>query len=124
MFAFFSLLFALHPGDLAFAPRPEISVREEAYHAAALTELAPSALLDSERIFSPAAHAPEWLASKGTSVPIFTAYRPEEWISTIAHEFHAEDTHLTHAALFLARMPVQVNMTPRRVYLTLRVGTF
>ncbi|HUK66050.1 MAG TPA: hypothetical protein VLV17_04430 [Anaeromyxobacteraceae bacterium] len=124
MFSFLSLLFAVHAGTLSGASPPAISVREEAFAAAAHSELAPSVLLDSEHFFGQATHAPEWLASKGSALPVFQSYGPEEWISSLAHELHAEDARITRAALFIASMPVQLNVTPMRVYVTLRFRTF
>jgi hypothetical protein len=124
MFSLSSLLLAIHLGSLTGPVAPVISLRDDSFATSTQTVVARSVLFDSDRVFGPAGHAPEWFVSKGSALPLFQVYRPEEWITSMAHEFHAEDARITRAALFLASAPLQINVTRNRVYLALRVQTF
>jgi len=122
MFSFFSLLFALRVGTVAIHPgAPTISVRAEARAVAA--ELSSSALLEETPALSARPRAPAWpLAQGGPPVgPVFPAYRPEEWVSMIARQLNIADTGVAHAAMWVSAWPVRVDVSPRHVYVTVRL---
>jgi hypothetical protein len=138
MFSILALLFAFRGGpDLPRGP-PEpvtMSVRAEALAAAAESELGPAALLEAERDLAMAPRSPEWPVLPSTpgpstpgAAPIFRAQRPEEWISIVSGQLHLEDNRITKAAIraaaWVVAMPVRVDITPRRVCVTVRVATF
>jgi hypothetical protein len=118
---FLSILAALRLGAPTAAAAPlEISVRAEARAVAAETELAPSALLEANHDLASAPHAPEWPGSAFPGyAPHFRAYQPEEWVAAVAQQLKT-DHRLTNAALWVARWPVRVEMTPHRVFLAVR----
>ncbi len=121
MFSILGLLFALRVGTAAARPEPAaISVRAEARAVAA--ELSASALLDDTAAWSAGPQAPAWpLAQGGPSVgPVFPVYRPEEWVSAIAHKLNIADTGVAHAAIWVSAWPVCVDVSPRRVYVSVR----
>jgi hypothetical protein len=134
MLSLFSLLFALRhgPGPLPAAGEPiTISARAEAHAVVAESELGPAALLEAGRDLAATPHWPEWPVLPPTTpgvAPIFRAHRPEEWISIVSGQLHLQDNRITkaavHAASWVVAMPVRVDVSPQRVYVTVRVAVF
>jgi hypothetical protein len=133
MISLFGLLFALRlgPGPYPAGPEPStISVRAESHAAATQSELSPAALLEAGRNWAAAPQSPEWpvLPSTPGVAPIFRAHRPEEWVSIVASQLNIRDKSLTRAAMqataWVLTMPVRVDVSPRRVYVTVRIATF
>lgn len=123
--------FRLGPGPLpVYAEPAAISVRAEARVAAAESELSRAALLEAGRNLSLAPQSPEWpdLPSTPGVAPVFRAHRPEEWVSIVGRQLNLRDNSVTHAAMqatvWVLAMPVRVDVSPRRVYVTLRIRAF
>lgn len=132
MLPLLGVLLALHGGP-APAAGPEqgtISVRAEARAAAAESELGPAALLEAGRDLTAAPHAPEWpvLPSTPGVAPIFRAHRPEEWVAIAARQLNVGEKGIAraavHAAGWVLAMPVRVDVSPTRVYVTVRIRAF
>jgi hypothetical protein len=129
MLSLLGLVFALRigPGPLPPGAEPAtLSVRAEARAIAAESELNRVAFLE----LAAAPHSPEWpvLPSTPGVAPIFLAHRPEEWISIVARSLNARDGSLTRAAIqattWVLATPVRVDVSPRRVFLTVRFRAF
>ncbi len=133
MSSLFGLLCAVQLGSISAGAEPvAISVRAESRAVAAESELRPSALLDLGREWNAAPHTPEWPAAlpsaPGPLAPIFHAHRPEEWISIVARQLNVADKSITQAAMqatvWFVAMPVRVDVSPRRLYITVRFRAF
>jgi hypothetical protein len=133
MLSILSLLFALRHGPGPLPGLPEsvaISARAEAHAVAAQSELGPAALLEASRDLTAVPHWPEWPVMPSTPgvAPIFRAHRPEEWISIVSGQLHLENNKITKAAVqaasWVVAMPVRVDVSPQRVYVTVRVAVF
>jgi len=133
MLSILLLLFAFRdgPGPRLGPSNPAmISARAEAHAVATESELGPAALLEAGRDLARAPQSPEWpvLPSTPGVAPIFRAHRPEEWISIVSGQLHLEENRITKAAVqaaaWVVAMPVRVDVSPQRVYVTVRVAAF
>ncbi|OFX23040.1 MAG: hypothetical protein A2V77_11305 [Anaeromyxobacter sp. RBG_16_69_14] len=133
MLSLFSLLFALRFETATAPPDPlVISARAESRAIAVENELSASALLDPGREWNATLQSPDWPVAQpsapGFPAPIFQAHQPEEWVSIVARQLNVGDKSVTQAAMrataWFAAMPVRVDMTPRRVYVTVRFRLF
>ncbi len=128
MFSFFGLLFALRLGTFTPSAAPSvISVRAEARAVANAAVLGPAAQVDPTNVWNAGPQSPEWPVFNGPStgaaaaVPVFRAYRPEEWVSMVADKLHLGEYRVTQAAMWLMASPVHVDLSPRHVYVTVRI---
>ena len=131
MFPLLGVLLALHadPAPAREAALPTFSVRAEA-RAAAESELRPAALLEVGRDLGAAPDSPQWPASPTSpgAAPIFRTQRPEEWVAIAASQLRIGDRGIAraavHAAAWVLAMPVRLDVSPNRVYVTVRVRAF
>lgn len=132
MLSLLGLLFALR-GSPAPEPAQEptaVSVRGEARASAAESELGRAALLEVSRDLSAVPHAPEWPAPSSAPgrAPLFRAHRPEEWVAAAAHQLNLGERGIARTALqataWVLAAPVRVDVSPSRVYVTVRIRGF
>src|SRR5512142_1557427 len=132
MFPLLGVLLALHAdrAPAREAELPTFSVRAEARAAAAESELRPAALLEVGRDLGAAPASPQWPASPTApgAAPIFRTHRPEEWVAIAASQLRIGDRGIgraaVHAAAWVLAMPVRVDVSRDRVYVTVRVRAF
>jgi hypothetical protein len=120
MLPFLGLLFALRVGTVPAQVEPAafISVRAEARAVAA--EMT-SSMLDGTAPSAAVPRAPAWPVAQGGPAigPVLSAYHPSEWVQIMAHRLNVHDSGIVHAAMWLSTWPLQVDVTPRRVHVTL-----
>ena len=130
MLSLLSVMLALRVGPGPVPAVPAFSVRAEARSVAFESELGPSALLESSRDLATSPHAPEWpvLPSTPGVAPIFRAHRPEDWVSIATSQLNLRDKGLPQAAMraavWVLTAPVRLDVTPSRVYVSVRIRAF
>ena len=55
--------------------------------------------------------------------PVFHAYRPHEWLTRVAKGLNIADLGITHAAIWIASIPVQLDVRPGYVFMRVTVRT-
>jgi hypothetical protein len=55
--------------------------------------------------------------------PVFHHYRPHEWVERVARGLNIADLRITHAALWVASFPVQLDARPGYVFVRVTVRT-
>jgi hypothetical protein len=55
--------------------------------------------------------------------PIFHRYRPHEWLARVAQGLDIGDLGITHAALWVASIPVQLDVRPGYVFMRVTLRT-
>ncbi|GEJ58637.1 hypothetical protein [Anaeromyxobacter diazotrophicus] len=124
MLSTFTILFLFRFGSIPPPRQPAISFRAEA-HAAAVESAAAWAPLHGPASGAEARgdgpgdpgglDGPDLPLLYGTGPvqgPLRPAYRPSEWVSSVAHQLHLADHPLARAALWLSGIPVQVDARP------------
>lgn len=107
--SFLSLFFALRVGAFGISyEAPQLSIREEARKIAAV-QTALGALV-----------TPGPASSTGPAASLSGANNPEEWISAVTHGLQLQDEGITHAAMWIASAPVQLDVGTQHVFLTVR----
>ncbi len=128
MFSLFSFLFALRLGTVPVYTTPAlIPVRSEARELAAESVVQPT--LPSQVAPGVTTRAPnvsQWVMNQasGPAVgPAFHTYRPDDWVLRFARQLNIEDLGITRLAVWLATVPVEMDLRPNRVFVRVTVKT-
>ncbi len=131
MSSLLTLVLTLHVGTLGAPLGPDLRVAREARLVAAAVAFRTSPSMNLGIVGTrggtlPASRAD--LAGLSGALPpwttVSTPVRPsEEWIAIVARRLDMADSGLTHAALWLASMPVQLDVRPGFFYMRVMVRT-
>ena len=129
MFSLFRLLFSLHLGAMpTYGGDTAVSFRAEARAAARDSQLRPEVLLIGSPSWSAAPQVPSFpiFEANGPVLgPVVRKYRPVDWVRAVATHLNVQDHPLTKVALFVAAIPVALDLRPPdRVYARLTLTCF
>lgn len=129
MFSLFRLLFSLHFGAIpASGGDTAVSFRAEARAAARDSQLRPEVLLIGSPSWSAAPQVPSFpiFEANGPVLgPVVRKYRPVDWVRAVATHLNLQDHPLAKVALFVAAIPLALDLRPPdRVYARLTLTCF
>jgi hypothetical protein len=110
--------FALQTAALPAGPVPStFSVRAESMAVVAQTVQRPGPLVQGVAFRSDGA------VLEASGLPPLPSYRTEEWVALIAQRLGLGEHKLVRSALWVMSAPVQVDVSPHHVRVTLRLAT-
>jgi hypothetical protein len=114
MLSTFTILFLFRFGSIP-PHEPPVSFRAEAHEAAVESAASWAPLHDPTAGTEASGDGPDLPLLYGAGPvqgPLRPAYRPSEWVSSVAHQLHLADHPLARAAIWLSGIPVQVDARP------------